>query len=695
MFKDTYLYRQEAIKFEETGSYCKHQKGTIASYRYWDEQARRCVHGYRPREDMPWISGYMYFYLNFCPIKITKDSKESKTTESGRRKAERTTGFPEFRDGVYEWFQYLEEAEQNGDHAVCLKSRGVGFSYMSASMCNRNYFLIPGSTSFVFAETKEYLTGDGILTKAWEMMAFIDQNTAWSKRRQVNDSILHKKASYKVKVNGVDTEKGFLSQIEGVAIGDDLDKTVRGKRGKLIVWEESGSNKHLLKGWMIAQQSMAEGGYVFGIQVVGGTGGSGKQDMMSLETLFSRPKGYRVHECLNKYELGKEDKKVGFFWPANKSRKGFMDADGNSFMEAAAEEIKRIRKIAVEESDPDSVIQLMAEEPLMPSEAMLRVNKTIFNLKLIQERIAILETDRGYQAAEFIGDLLQDEKGEIRWIPNDGLRPIREYPVNNATNMEGCVVIYEMPVKDDDGYVTPGLYCASADPFEDDKSDPNKKDSLGSVFVMNRLTKRLVAEYSGRPRFARDFYETTRRLIKFYNATLMYEQNKKGLFAYFDSMQAVHMLADNPKILRDMEMIRVEMSGNRAKGLYATEEVNKFGRELIKVWLESPAYGEEQGNGITNCHKIRSLPLLHELLYWDGERNTDRVSSLGLLMIYDMDLRKITADYGKKIRTFANSAFFDYLYTGKGVEKMEDVSGNSYNKTYYFDEQRGIFDLDK
>lgn len=683
-------FRTEALQFTEKGYYTKHAKGTLGSKRYWDEMSKRCLFGYK-RPGAEWIPGYYYFYLNFSPISLTQVSEEALKSDLERIQANRVTGFPEFRDAGMDYFLYLDDAEKSGEHAVLFKSRGVGYSFSSASMCNRNYFLIPGSKSFVFAESDEYLQGDGILTKTWNMMSFIDQNTAWSKRRQVKNDNYHKRASRKVNINGIDTEKGFLSEIMGVPIGNDLDKTVRGKRGKLVVWEESGSNKYLLSGWMIALQSMAEGRFTFGLMLAGGTGGSSKTDMMSIETLFKKPKGYRVHAVTNKWEPGHESELTGYFWPAHFGRKGHMDKDGNSCLESAAEEILKNRKLTAEEGDPTSLIQLTAEEPLTPSEAMLRVNYSIFNLNMVREVIAQLESNSSINNSAFIGRLTITTNGEVIWKPDDTVRPIMNYPITPADDFNGGTVIWEHPIRNSDNEIPYGLYIAATDPYDDDKTDPTKRDSLGSTFVMNVLTGRIVAEYTARPRFADDYYEQVRRLLKYYNAVCNYEQNKKGMYQYFNTMSATHMLCDNPQILRDMDMVKVEMSGNRLKGTYVNDEINKYGRELIKKWSESPAYGEDPNTGIKNIHKIKSLPLLYEMLYWEPDRNADRISALGLLMILKLERFKIVVDMEKKVRTLADDPLFTKLYTGRGI-----VTGdlNSYNNTAFFDEAREVYDLD-
>ena len=64
-----------------------------------------------------------------------------------------------------------------------LKSRQRGYSFKGASMLVRNYELIKGSKNFAVASEQKFLIGDGLLTKAWEIMDFIDANAEWAKQR--------------------------------------------------------------------------------------------------------------------------------------------------------------------------------------------------------------------------------------------------------------------------------------------------------------------------------------------------------------------------------------------------------------------------------------------------------------------------------------------------------------------------------
>lgn len=113
-----------------------------------------------------------------------------------------------------------------------LKARRKGFSYKAAAMLVRNYFHVRNSKNYVFAGQKEYLIGDGLLSKAWDIMSFVDDNTAWTQPR-LRDREMHKQSGYKKNVNGALVEMGMKSQIIGVSLKDDPDK-VRGKAGELI-----------------------------------------------------------------------------------------------------------------------------------------------------------------------------------------------------------------------------------------------------------------------------------------------------------------------------------------------------------------------------------------------------------------------------------------------------------------------------
>ena len=74
-------------------------------------------------------------------------------------------------------------------------------------------------------------------------------------------------------------------------------------------------------------------------------------------------------------------------------------------------------------------------------------------------------------------------------------------------------------------------YVVGIDPYDDDYATT---DSVGCAFVFDRFTRRIVAEYTGRPQLAKDFYENCRKLIVYYNAAGFPEINKLGFVTYME-----------------------------------------------------------------------------------------------------------------------------------------------------------------
>ena len=206
-------------------------------------------------------------------------------------------------------------------------------------------------------------------------------------------------------------------------------------------------------------------------------------------------------------------------------------------------------------------------------------------------------------------------------------------------DLEGAIQIYEPPVKDINDEVPRGVYIAGCDPYDHDESTT---DSLGSTFVLNLLTDRIVAEYTGRPNTAEEYYENVRRLCMYYNAKCNYENNLKGMYAYFKHKNSLHYLAPQPKILKD---IAQNTTINRQYGTPGTTSINKYARTLIKSWLLTPS---PVNNEVYNLQTIRSVGLLKELELWNADKNFDRVSALGMVMIYRLELDKESPEETEK-----------------------------------------------
>ena len=519
-------------------------------------------------------------------------------------------------------------------------------SYKCAAMLCRNYYLIPNTASYVYASNKQYLTDDGVLTKAWNYMDFIDEHTAWGKKRSVNTQLRRRAGMWVKDEYGNQIEVGYKSEIIGVTLKDNPD-VVRGKKANLIMFEEAGSFKELSAAWQIARPSVEIDGKAFGTMIAYGTGGDEESNFFTLKDMFYHPEGYNCLPLPNIWDENVSNTECGFFIPqyANmdlrdeQGKRLYMDKDGNTLTIPARQYILEERRKVIENSTNSvAVDRYVAERPITPAEACLEFNGNIFPKKELQEQLGKIRTNKLLSNHKQIGDLIWESDGSLKWLLKKN-GDITHYPLNKNDDPTGSIVIWEHPVKD----APIGLYIIGVDPYDHDQSGTN---SLGSCFVYKRFQNfenyydLIVAEYTGRPSTAEEFYENVRKLAIYYNARIMYENQNKGLFPYFVAKHCDYLLADQPDILND---IIGNTKVNRKKGCHMTKQIKQWGEGLIKDWLN-----EEKAPGHKNLHDILSEPLLEELISYNDIGNFDRVCSLIQVMIYREQLYNVVVKEKKK-----------------------------------------------
>lgn len=638
-------FRQACIQFQNTGSYCSYPSGTSEYYQFWDEEMNRCINGHTA-DDGDYITGYNYFYINYCPIQRIVHTVKKLSDGTTKVIKTRSLQFPDFYDYDYYFFLAMAEAEEKGKHMCVLKSRRKGYSYKNAAMACRNYYLIPNSKTYIYASNKQYLTEDGILTKAWDYMDFIDKNTAWGKKRSVNTS-MRKRAGFFTKDEfGNEIEMGYKSEIIGVSLKDNPDAT-RGKAGKLIIFEEAGSFPELGAAWQIARPSVEQDGIAFGTMVAFGTGGDPGSSFEALRDMFYNPDGYNCLSFENIWDSAVSNTKCGFFIPQytnldirnEDGKRIYMDDDGNTNVKLSLQYILDERKIVIQNATSSvAVDRYVAERCITPQEACLEFNGNIFPKKELQEQLGLIRTNKALQNHKQVGDLIFDQSGQLKWIPKK-LGDITKYHLGKDDDPKGSIVIWEHPVKD----APLGLYIIGVDPYDHDQSGTN---SLGSSIVYKRFQSFesyydiIVAEYTGRPATAEEYYENLRKLAIYYNGRIMYENERKGLFPYFTAKHCDYLLADQPDIIND---IVGNSKVQRKKGCHMNKQIKQWGEGMIKDWLN-----EEYAPGKKNLTRILSEPLLEELISYNDTGNFDRVMALMQVMIYKEQLYNVVVKQKEK-----------------------------------------------
>lgn len=462
-------FRQAALFFKEHGQYTLAPRGTTDYIQYWERETDRCLNGYvAPDGDA--ITGYHYFYLNYSPIMKLEEVEYIDRNGDKRIRRERIFDFPSFWDYDYYYYNAIEQAEDVGKHMAVLKSRQRGYSFKGASMLVRNYELIPGSKNFAVASEQAFLTGDGLLTKAWQIMDFCDKHTAWAKKR-LSDTRLERESGYIVTDEfGNKTKQGYQSLIRGITLKNDLER-IRGTRGKLVLWEEGGKFPGLLTAWRIEQPSVeTDDGKAFGLMVAYGTGGTEGGSFDGLKELFYKPDAYNVLGFPNIWDDNASETKCGFFVPSwsnmesldDEGHQRFMDKNGNSKKELAIQElINQRNKIKDGGASQTSIDRFISERPLKPQEAVLELGKNIFPRKLLMDQLTRIRTNKKLQSMKHIVDLSWGENGQVIATEKKS-GDITTYHLKKDDKPSGSVVIWEYPVKDPPfglyigGCLTPG-----------------------------------------------------------------------------------------------------------------------------------------------------------------------------------------------------------------------------------------------
>lgn len=157
IIEDTNYFRPTALYFQEHGvlTHLRPNPNPNSEYGKWvREEIRRCYMGYVRPSDGAWVTGDMYFFLNYCPIMKVKKIKG--------RKGIRVVDFPDFLEGQWLKFMYIDKAREAGKHGSELAARGRG----KAHPYDEFIYTPDGVKQWKDIKVGDYIFGDnGKLTK--------------------------------------------------------------------------------------------------------------------------------------------------------------------------------------------------------------------------------------------------------------------------------------------------------------------------------------------------------------------------------------------------------------------------------------------------------------------------------------------------------------------------------------------------
>jgi len=438
---------------------------------------------------------------------------------------------------------------------------------------------------------------------------------------------------YEVITPGGREWKGTRSKIYHRTFKDD-PQAGNGIRTSLGVIEEVGFFDILQDSLGDMKDTTYDGTRKFGTIYMFGTGGdmAGGSSEAAMEVFFN-PEEY---DCLVFENVWEETGSIGYFVPYEMGLNQFKNSEGITDLVRATDFVDKKRDTLAKGKSKGPLYKEMQNNPRVPSEAFLILDNNIFPVGELKEHYNWLKSNQ-HDA------FLKGQNGELVWISDDSglklewkvdlnnrLSPCY-YKMKNTDDTTGCIQIWEHP-KEVDGVIPYGLYVAGTDPYDQDQA-PNTP-SLGSTFIYKTFnpaggTYELpVAEYTARPGTAEEHHENVRKLLIYYNARDLYENERNTLKMHFSHKHSLHLLTKTPTLLKATEGSKVQ----RQFGLHMTEQIKNELEIYTRDWLLQDA-----GEGKLNLHKINSLSLLQELIYYNRQGNFDRVIAFMLTICNRMN----------------------------------------------------------
>lgn len=648
-WRDTLKFSEPAQRFLKDKTYTTYPKGTSGYIEHWNKEKDKSLNGVTI--DGQSISGYQYFYLNYCPIPL-----------QGSKNA---IDFANFWDLDADWFKQIDSAELLKKYIAALKARRRGFSLKDMVPIARKLVFERNTMSYLAAYLDAHANKSMAFVKRY--LNHLNKNTGWYRSRNPNTND-HLKIAY---LDSAGIEKGRLNELYKILLKDNPTKGVGGNCD-LFVYEEAGivPGTQLLDTLEYVKAATEDGDIVNGLIIIYGSVGE-LEKCQSLKSIFLNPKDNGFMEYDNIW--GDEtigNNKCGYFVPEYLCMKPFIDKDGNSLVDEALERIISKRKEKKRLSSKQYIIYV-TQHPIKPSEAFLGRGRSPFPVDRLSQHLVRIESSGEFKYGYAVK--LHDDKGIIKQEINHSIKnPFNQYPVKmnkrdkrgdfieDFDDIEGTVWIYEPPISKDK---IDNLYFQATDSIDQDTAPTS--DSLFTTYVFKKdpgtlnlfndnktdthyFKNEIVASYIGRRDKAEDCWNQAMYLSMFYGCKNLVENNNLGIINYHYNVNRDYLLQDE---LDEIKGINPTSAVKRRKGFHPTKEVILAGDDLINSYmLEVTGYeykfnekGEQEvSREILGLERIKDVGLLRECIEYDGdpEKNFDRLTAFRACLLYKNAMEK-------------------------------------------------------
>lgn len=652
--------------FLRTGHYGGFRPGTKPYADFWTQEYIRCrdgmtVNGYT-------ITGDNYFFLNYYQL--------MDLTSADKAGAGRVYAFPSFYVKQYEYFHYIELCKRLRKNAIGLKARGVGFSEIGAAIAVNTYNCRRNAIVVIAAQLDNYVSKT--LDKCWKQLDWINDSTdgGFFKLRQIQDTVMAKRASHYKVVNGQKIEEGWMSEITGIVA--DKPNKIRGDRTDLLIYEESGSWPKWKKAFMQGDALVGIQGARFGIKMAWGTGGDNGPALEGLADAYEKPWVYDALPYRHNYTMDGAEIISAYFIPAysivnDPNHPELTDKRGwtNPEKAKAYYEAERDKKV----NDPEALVIYCAEYCFNADEALALEGINKFNKVLIAEQLATIRADKMGKSIEhgmleysFNGTHKRENITGFKWIKNSGGKVhIREHPVWTIVEYDDAGRPICRPKMNN-------MYVAGIDSIDigqKDTSEATKDPSDFCIVIKKRVIGQgdpeYVAYYKDRPNDVREAYRMAVRLMEYYNCKCVLEASKVSILTWARENKYLNLFMRRPRAT----MPDINSGLSKAYGAPATVAVIDHQTDLIAAFVND------------YCHTIWFPEMLDELNRYTNEnkRKFDIIAAMGMAELADEELGGVVAKQVENISSEFED--FGYYYDERGIKKWGIIPESKSNIPKY------------
>ena len=630
-FNETsFLFNKEARNFNKNGFYCDSPFRSKDFIKYWNYEKDKCREGviYKRRDKTWYLTRDYYMWLNFLPI---FDKEEKKY------------GFAKVRDAQYHMALYEILAELHNKHCAIFKKRQIASSYFHMAKIINQYWFEAGSVCKIGASLKDYINDKGSWKFLDEYKDFLNEHTAWY-RPSNPEKVLLWQQQIEVKVGNRKTKRGLKSKIQGASFEKNATTGVGGPT-TYFFHEEAGIAPKMMDTYEYLRPAMSSGMLTTGVFIAAGSVGDLDQ-CNPLKEMILNPTVNDIYAV--KTNLLDADGTIGLsglFIPEQWSMPPHIDMYGNSKIEEALEAIFSERQKWKDELNPEQYQLRISQKPTNISEGFAYRKESIFPQGLLSKQLKRIE-DKEYSYEHI--ELDRDESGIVAKRSNK--IPIYRFPVDKKqTDKTGVLVVWERPVKSPEF----GMYYASIDPVSEGKTTTS--DSLCSIFVyknpveVTRETSsgletfiekdKIVASWCGRYNDINKTHEQLEKIIEWYNAWTVVENNISLFIQHMISRKKQRYLVPKQQILflKDLGSNRTvyQEYGWKNTGTLFKSHLISYGLEYLREVIDEET--DQNGSVTHQTFGVERIPdpmLIKEMLAYYPGLNVDRMVSFCALIAF-------------------------------------------------------------